>query len=625
MKNLFTHLTTEIKFAHLLIIVLLISSFSSGQTNKADSTKSYMLEPVVVTGTRFQMPKSELSSSITVVDNKEIQESHDENVIRVLSNKVPGLFLNDNYVMGFGVGASSAGTINIRGIGGSPNSQVLVLIDGQPQFMGMFGHPIIDALTSSSVQRVEIIRGPASILYGSNAMGGAINIISKRIPNNKLTMNLSSFYGSYNSLNAVLNAGYQNKQFGFYVSLNNSKTDGHRNDSNDRFKNSTGFAKINYSFNNEFKLSVDGNISKAKFYDPGPVYAVTTNSFYDYLRTRGAFSLYNNLNRVNGAIKFFYSYGKHDFFDGWHSYDEMKGITFFQNIDIYKGLIFTGGIDYKNYGGKGTNPNTPPFVAKGFDVYHSNNEAAVYGLVRDSLFINLNLEAGIRYSKNSLFKGVYTPQFGITYSPVKTTTLKGSIGEGFQNPTIVDLYLFPVANENLKPEHIWNYEIGVEQKFLDYRLNVELTAYYDEGNNIIVVTPPLFVKNNSGSFIHKGIELSTKYLLNENFDASINYSFLNTDKPSLYAPKHNLSLQINYKYKFIQVLLDLQQVSGLYSSIEKSIKQNYFLTDLTVNYSLLNPVELFVRGENLFNTPYEINDGYPMPGRTLIAGIRLTY
>ncbi len=209
------------------------------------------------------------------------------NVIRVLNNKVPGLFLNDNYVMGFGVGANSAGTINIRGIGGSPNTQVLVLIDGQPQFMGMFGHPIIDALTSSSVQRVEIIRGPASILYGSNAMGGAINIISKRIPNNKLNMNLSSFYGSYNSLNAELNGGYQNKKFGFYVSINNSKTDGHRQDSNDGFRNSTGFAKLNYSFNDEFKISLDGNISKAKFYDPGPVYAVTPDNYYNYLRITG--------------------------------------------------------------------------------------------------------------------------------------------------------------------------------------------------------------------------------------------------------------------------------------------------------------------------------------------------
>lgn len=607
----------------LLIIVLILSGIVYGQSDKKDSTRSYLLEPVVVTGTRYQLPKNEISSSITVVNNKEILQSHDVNVIRVLDNKVPGLFLNDNYVMGFGVGANSAGTINIRGIGGSPNTQVLVLIDGQPQFMGMFGHPIIDALTSSSVQRVEVIRGPASILYGSNAMGGAINIISKRIPDNKLVMSLSSFYGTYNSLNAVLNGGYQNKKFGFYISLNNSKSDGHRQDSKDSFRNSSGFAKLNYTFNDEYKLSLDGNISNAKFYDPGPVNAVTPNSYYNYLRSRGALSLYNSYKQVNGAMRFYYSYGNHNFFDGWHSYDKMNGITFYQNVNLYKGLIFTGGIDYKNYGGKGTNPNIP--LLKGLGTYYSNNETAVYGLFRDSLIKNLNLEAGLRYSKNSLFKAVYTPQFGITYSPAKTTTLKGSIGEGFQNPTIVDLYLFPVANENLKPEHIWNYELGIEQKLLDYRLEFELTAYYDEGDNIIVVTPPFFIKNNSGSFIHKGIELVGKYIITDNFNASINYSYLNTNNPTLYAPKHNLNLQLTYNYSSFQILLDLTQVSGLYSNIQKSLKQNYFLADLIINYNLFNSVELFAKGENLLDKGYEINDGYPMPGRTIIAGVKLAY
>ena len=289
-----------------------------------------------------------------------------------------------------------------------------------------------------------------------------------------------------------------------------------------------------------------------------------------------------------------------------------------------KSLTFTGGIDYKNYGGKGTNPNTPPFVAKGLGVYHSNNETAVYGLLRDSLFRNLNLEAGLRYSKNTLFDAVFVPQFGINYSPFKTTTLKGMIGEGFQNPTIVDLYLFPSANENLKPEHIWNYEFGIEQKLLNYRLELELTAYYDEGDNIIVAMP-FNIKNNTGSFIHKGIELQGKYLISDNYNTTINYSYLNINNPTLYAPKHNLNLQFSYQNNFIQAILDLSGVYGLYSNIQESIKQNYFLTALTINYRLLNQIELFAKGENIFNTSYEINDGYPMPGRTIIAGVKLTY
>jgi outer membrane cobalamin receptor len=611
--------------SQLLIIVLILFRNSFSQTSLPDSTKTYLLEPVVITGARYQIPKSAISSSITVVSNKEIQESHNVNVIDVLNNKVPGLFLNQDFIMGFGVGAPSAGTINIRGIGGSPNTQVLALIDGQPQFMGMFGHPIIDALTSSSVERVEVIRGPASVLYGSNAMGGAINIITSKIPNNILKTNLSSFYGSFNSFNVTGDVRYKKNKFGIYASFTNSRTDGHRSDSKDGFNNSTAFGKITYSLNDRFMLSLDGNISKSKFFDPGTVYTPTDNNYYNYLRTRGAFSILNSFKRLNGALKFFYSYGKHDFFDGWNSYDEMKGITFFQNINIYKGITFTAGIDYKNYGGKGSNPNTPPFVAKGLGVYHSNDETAVYSFVRDSLLKDLNLEAGIRYSKNSLFDGEYTPQFGIAYSPLKATTLKANIGKGFQDPTIVDLYLFPVANENLKPEHIWNYEFGIEQKLLNYKLDLELTAFYDEGDNIIVVAPPLFIKNNSGSFVHKGIEFQGRFFVNENLNVSLNYSYLSTNKPALYAPKHNLNFQFDYHYNFIQVLFNLKYVSGLYSNIGTSIKQNYFLTDLIINYSLLNQVGLFVKGENLFDKKYEINDGYPMPGRMIIGGIKLTY
>ncbi len=140
-----------------------------------------------------------------------------------------------------------------------------------------------------------------------------------------------------------------------------------------------------------------------------------------------------------------------------------------------------------------------------------------------------------------------------------------------------------------------------------------------------MVMPPFFIKNNAGSFIHKGIEFLGKYIITNNFNASVNYAYLNTNNPTLYAPKHNLNLQLEYNYNNIQLLINLNQVSGLYSNIQKSLRQNYFLTDLILNYNLLTSVELFAKGENLLDKRYEINDGYPMPGRTIIAGVKLTY
>lgn len=82
--------------------------------------------------------------------------------------------------MGYGVSNGAAGGISLRGIGGSPTTGLLVLIDGHPQYMGLMGHPIADAYQSMLAEKVEVVRGPASVLYGSNAMGGVINIVTRR-------------------------------------------------------------------------------------------------------------------------------------------------------------------------------------------------------------------------------------------------------------------------------------------------------------------------------------------------------------------------------------------------------------------------------------------------------------
>src|SRR5690606_22856806 len=130
------------------------------------------LNPVVMTGTRYALEKNKSPGTITVVSREAIEENAGTNILPVLSAHVPGMLLNNRSLAGYGVGPNSGGNISIRGISGSPNSRVLVLIDGQPQYMGIFAHPIADAYSSSDIERAEVVRGAASLLYGSNAMGG---------------------------------------------------------------------------------------------------------------------------------------------------------------------------------------------------------------------------------------------------------------------------------------------------------------------------------------------------------------------------------------------------------------------------------------------------------------------
>ena len=165
-------------------ICILLSPLYSSVRYFIDSDESYslsdtiILDDIVVTGTMPKVNLRNVPMSISVVSGNKITQRLQPSLLPLLAEEVPGLFISQRGVMGYGVAAGAAGGMSIRGIGGSPTSGVLVLIDGHPQYMGLMGHPLADSYQSMMTERVEVVRGPASVLYGSNAMGGVINIIT---------------------------------------------------------------------------------------------------------------------------------------------------------------------------------------------------------------------------------------------------------------------------------------------------------------------------------------------------------------------------------------------------------------------------------------------------------------
>lgn len=124
----------------------------------------YMIEEVVVTGTRQQTDVRHLSQTISVINRNAIEKSMQPSLLPVLTEQVPGLFTTSRGIMGFGVSDGAAGSISLRGLNGS-SARLMVLIDGHPQYAGIFGHPISDAYQTLLAERVEVLRGPASVLY----------------------------------------------------------------------------------------------------------------------------------------------------------------------------------------------------------------------------------------------------------------------------------------------------------------------------------------------------------------------------------------------------------------------------------------------------------------------------
>ena len=146
-------------------------SHAWSMTDTLSQRRNISIDEIVITGSRSETDSRRLPSTVSVIDRGIIEGSYESSLLPTLSSQVPGLFITSRGILGYGVSTGAAGGMTLRGIGNSPTSGLLVLIDGHPQYMGLMGHPIADAYQSVLAEKVEVVRGPASVLYGSNAMG----------------------------------------------------------------------------------------------------------------------------------------------------------------------------------------------------------------------------------------------------------------------------------------------------------------------------------------------------------------------------------------------------------------------------------------------------------------------
>ena len=158
-----------------------------------------ILNEVVVTGTAAKIPQKLLPYTVSVINDRQLESTGQTQVLSAISGMVPSLFVSQRSIFGFGVSNGGSGHIKMRGVGGDRASAVLMLVDGQPQFAGIYSHHIADFYDKEYVDRVEVLRGPGSVLYGSNAMAGAINVITKTAKEDGVNTTLQSQYGSYNT------------------------------------------------------------------------------------------------------------------------------------------------------------------------------------------------------------------------------------------------------------------------------------------------------------------------------------------------------------------------------------------------------------------------------------------
>ncbi len=586
------------------------------------------LKEVVVSGTKTEVIRNNIPMTISIVNEKEIENSNESALLPVISERVPGVFVTERGVTGFGVASGSAGQISIRGVGGSPNTQVLMLLDGHPQYMGIMGHPLPDSYVSSDVDRVEIIKGPASILYGSGAMGGVINIITKKQKQDGFSLKGKVSYGSFNTQKYMGSAGYKKDKLSVFASYNHDQTDGHRE--NSKFKIDNAYAKVSYELTENIKSTIDFNVAKFYTCDPGPV-GTTDSTFLnnghwiDILRGKASFTVENNYDKMSGAVKVFHNFGEHILYDGFHSNDINTGVMVYESFKLFNGNSTTVGVDYKTFGGIAE--NTEAMMGAGMIFGDTTlTETGAYVMTQQSIKQKLIINAGVRSEYHSVYGNQWIPQAGLSYNINTNSTIKGIASKGFRSPTIRELYLWMPANADLKPEELMNYEISYLQR-VKSKLNFELNCFYITGENMIktVFEGGVPKHMNTGEFTNTGIEFATNYRLNKNLKFHLNYSYLHMDTPIIASPEHQGYFSATYKWNKISVSANTQYIHGLYTSVAQNniVKENYLLLNARVNYKLNNYVDFYVAGNNLLNTNYEINYLYPMPGINIFAGINL--
>ena len=618
-------------------LMLMPSAFAANPVEEPDSLIN--LKGVVISANKIQVNRSSVPLTISVIDQQAIEASSESALLPVLSERVPGLFVTEKGITGFGVSEGAAGTINIRGVGSG--NKVLVLFDGQPQWAGLFGHSLPDTYVASDVERVEVIRGPGSLLYGSNAMGGVINIITRKHHQAGRRTQARVMYGSYNTQKYMVNNGYNVGNFSSFVSVNHDRTDGHRPNSD--FQITNGFANLGYRFNDHFKMTGDVSLAKYKFQNPGKTYSPMIDNKMNIFRGTASLGFENHFEKASGAVQLFYNWGNHKINDGYQageqpqdylfrSTDQNLGVLLYESFHLFEGNTLTVGIDYKNWGGHAWNDMNDGSKEEIID--KSINETAGYVIMQQELFDLLSLNAGVRYEHNSAYGGEWVPQGGLTVRPFEGNTIRGSISKGFRSPNIRELYMWGTKNPDLLPESMINYEVAISQNFLDNRLFAELTAFFIDGKNLIVAdrvnSNSEFPKinRNLGTFTNKGIEFETRYQILNNLSVDANYSYLHMSKAIPGAPEHKLYAGVSYAPGRFSFNVSVQSIFGLYTDDACKKEEDYTTLNARAAYrfgSVDKGLSLFVKGENLTATRYEINDGFPMPKAIFMGGVEVTF
>jgi vitamin B12 transporter len=600
-----------------------------------------LLPETVVTATRTETPSRQIGSAITVVTGEELERRQ----IRFVSDglrQVPGVAVNRT--SGFG----SQTDIRIRG---AEANQTLVLIDGvkvnDPALSSQFD---FGSLLTSDIDRIEVLRGPQTVLYGSEAVGGVINIITKR-GEAEPKVRANAEYGSFNTVQSSTTLSGGGKRYDFSLGGAYLQTDGisaadaaNGNTEKDGSNNKTVQGRFGIRPTDVVELNFDGRWQRAKVdTDAFTTIAVDDNSFTNKTEQFG---------RAQAKFSFLDKRWEHIFtgslfdnklesgggsFGSSSTEGDRRSLQYQTNLSVNTPKLanaahtFSLGVD---------DEREHVQTHSDFSSIDRNlDTTSLYGLYQIGLWDRLFLTGGGRHDNNDFFEDATTYRLtGALLFPETGSKLHASGGTAVKNPTVFELFGFTSTfsgNPNLTPEKSEGFDVGVEQSLFHGKLVGDVTYFHNSIDDLIIGFGNTAF-NEQGTTEIDGIELSARAELADGLNVSATYTWM-TDRDAngdtlVRRPNHAASLIANYG--FLEKKRANINVSLIYNGRQQDVAfgptrrvelGDYLLLNIAGSYRINDYVELYARGENLLDQQYEEVFSFGTPGIAGYGGLRISF
>lgn len=613
-------------------------------------------ETIVVTATRTEQPLSRIGQSVSVLDSRDIALRQSDAVVDLIRD-LPGVSVARN---------GGPGALTSVFVRGGNSDETVVLIDGiklnDPSSTG--GGFFFNDLLTANVERIELLRGAQSVLWGSQAMSGVVNIITRE-PTERPSVDLRGEYGWRDTANIVGNVSGKTGPVSASLGGSYFRTDGISafdealgGKEKDGYRNYGANAKLGVALSSTISLDLRGWYARGRAGQDGyppPLYTFGDTSAYSINRQYVGYAGLNAAfldGRFRNRLAFAYTDVRRRAFpasDAAASSDyrgrnervEYQGI-----FDIAEGWQATAGVEHETQRFRKIETYDPSGHAG------SARTTSLYGQLVASPFAGLTLTGGARYDHHSNFgghtvfsgSGAWTPNGG-------NTIVRASYSEGFKAPSLYQLFS-EYGNPGLKPESSHGWDAGVTQKLADGALEAGATYFRRTTRNLIDFAycpgSPLCADGRFGYYLNferafaQGVEATIAMRPNDRLSMTASYSYVESVDRSAGAadfgkqlprrPRNMLSMIVDYRWPLgIQTGLSVRHVSAsrdtnynVYPAAPVKL-QGYVLADLRASVPLTGTVELFGRVENLFDQRYETAFQYGQPGRAAYAGVRLRY